>query len=129
MIYSARVRENYSCNSEIQKESNQMTMIDQLHEINAWIVLYIEKILHMANKPTHQMSLVTKYKDGSGEEKNRFTRIASWRMTDSWNVFYEIPRWLLLSWTIMCGPIKERDQQQQQASSSHGDDWNEDLPF
>lgn len=46
----------------------------------------------MANKPTHTLSMVTKYKTNTGEEKNRFTQIAAGRENDNGSLFFEIPR-------------------------------------
>lgn len=46
----------------------------------------------MANKPTHTLSMVTKYKTSTGEEKNRFTTIASGWENYNGSLFFEIPR-------------------------------------
>lgn len=62
----------------------------------------------MANKPTHNLSLVTKYKDKTGEEKSKFTQIAPAWETDKWLCFFEIPKGMLITGTIMIAPSKDK---------------------
>lgn len=67
-------------------------------------------IIHtMANKPTHTLSMVTKYKTSTGEEKNRFTTIASGWENDSGSLFFELPRGMLVSGTVCSSPVKDRE--------------------
>jgi hypothetical protein len=82
----------------------------------------------MANKPTHTLSMVTKYKTSTGEEKNRFTTIASGWENDSGSLFFEIPRWMLVSGTVCSSPVKDRESTGQ-AKEVAVDDPNSDLPF
>jgi len=76
----------------------------------------------MGNKPTHNLSLVTKYKDKNGEEKSRFTQITAWWVNDNWGVFYEIPKGMLITGTLLSSPVKDRVENKQETLDESIDD-------
>jgi hypothetical protein len=82
----------------------------------------------MANKPTHTLSMVTKYKTSTGEEKNRFTQVAAGWENDNGSLFFEIPRGMLVSGTLCSSPVRERESTGQ-AKEVGVEDPNNDLPF
>lgn len=80
----------------------------------------------MANKPSHKLLLVNNYKDKNWEQKTKFSEIASGRVNDNGNVFYEIPKGMLITGTLLSSPVKDKVENKQETIDESTEN---DLPF